>query len=87
MSEENPQREIDKSDREADDALGDLEDKADDMETRLDEHESGESDVEVPEPGRGDDLSISEPPGEDEPGVGEGDVPEDQGEAADEAGQ
>ena len=87
MSEENPQSEIDKSDREADDALGDLENKGDEMETRLDEHESGEDEVEVPEPDRGEDLSISEPPEDDEPGVGKGDIPEDQGEAADEAGQ
>jgi hypothetical protein len=87
MSEEDVSPDIDEAKREADQELGDLEDAAEDMDERLAESESKGGTVEVPEPDQGDDLSISDPPGEDEPGVGTGDVPEDEGEAAAEAGQ
>ena len=87
MSDENPQSEIDEAEHEADEDLGKMEDDAAEMEDRLEEHESRSEDVEVPEPDQGDDLSISTPEDKEAAGVGGDDVPEDQGEAADEAGQ
>jgi len=87
MSEEDANSEIDEAKREADEKLGGLEKDAERMDDRLSEHESAQEEVEVPQPNQGDDLTISQPDGEDEPGVGEGDVPEDGDEAAGEAGQ
>ena len=87
MSEENGPKQIDEAKREADKELGEMEDDAQAMDERLSANESEGQEIEVPEPGQGEDLSISDPPGEDEPGVGEGDVPEGEGEAAEEAGQ
>jgi hypothetical protein len=86
-TEEGGHNEIGEAEREADEKLGGLDEDATRMDDRLSEHESEEEEIEVPQPGKGDDLSLSRPDGEDEPGVGEADVPEDQDEAADEAGQ
>ena len=87
MSEESHNSDLNDAKRENDDQLGELDADAQKMDERLEKHESEAEAVEVPEPDYGDDLSISDPPGEDEPGVGEGDVPEGEGEAADKAGQ
>ena len=87
MSEETHHSDINEAKRENDDELGAMENDAQAMDERLEKHESEGEEVEVPEPDYGEDLSISDPPDEDEPGVGEGDVPEGEGEAAGEAGQ
>jgi len=87
MSEENPEGEIDGAKREADEELGEMEDNAEKMGERLAEHESAQEELEVPQPDHGDDLSMSEPKDKEAAGVAEPDIPEDQDEAAEEAGQ
>jgi len=87
MSDDNPEGEINEAKREADEDLGEMEDNAEKMDERLDEHESGQEDLEVPQPDHGDDLSMSEPKDKKAAGVAEPDIPEDQGEAAEEAGR
>jgi hypothetical protein len=94
MSEDDATSQIEESKREASEDLGDLESTGDDMEQRLEENEEMSEDIEVPEPDHGDSLSISDPPEDgsddsaaEEAGVDEGAVPEDEGEAAHEAGQ
>lgn len=93
MTEEDGQSEIDKSKREASEEFNELEDKGDEMEERLEEHESAGEDVEVPEPGKGEDLSISTQEDNEAAGLGEeaglseDAVPDDEGEAAGGAGQ
>ncbi|MEJ7876443.1 MAG: hypothetical protein WKF62_07260 [Solirubrobacterales bacterium] len=87
MSDEGAHSEIDEAKRQADEKLGGLEEDATRMDDRLSEHESDAEEIEVPQPDKGDGLSLSQPDGEDEPEVSEDDVPDDEGEAADEAGQ
>ena len=94
MTEESASQEIDKGKDEADEDLGNLDSGGDDLEERLKQNEAMSDDIEVPEPDRGESLSISEPPDDDsdggaaeEAGVDADAVPEDQGEAANEAGQ
>ena len=87
MSEESPQGQIDETEHDADKELGEMESEAAEMDDRLEEHESGEEEVEVPEPDRGETFSMDEPDGEDAAVADESGIPEDQGEAADAAGQ
>jgi len=91
MSEDNPEGQIDEAKRDTDEDLGAMEDEADQMEERLEEHESRSEDVEVPEPGQGDDLSISRSEDNEAAGVGEEGTSEgkgeDEGETTEEAGQ
>ncbi|MDQ2675755.1 MAG: hypothetical protein M3Y34_03020 [Actinomycetota bacterium] len=94
MSEDDASTEMDHGKREADEELGDLDSTGDDLEQRLEENEAMTDEIEVPEPDRGDSLSISEPPDDDsdegaaeEAGVDADAVPEGEGEAAEEAGQ
>ena len=78
MSDEDGQDAIDESKRETNEEFSELADKGDEMEERLSEHESAGEDVEVPEPGKGDDLSISAPDDKEAAGVGdEDDDPDD----------
>jgi hypothetical protein len=87
MSEESPQEQIDDSARELDRDLDDLDSAADDLEERLEENEARGEEIEVPEPGHGDDLNLSKPDDDAGVGTGESDIPADQGERANEAGQ
>ena len=74
-TEESAQQEISEADQAARRELDELEHEGDEMEERLETAES-ESDARVPEPGDAW-----------EPGVDESDIPEGEGEAAEEAGQ
>jgi hypothetical protein len=84
---DSPQDEIDEAKSEADEELGEMDDTADEMSDRLEEHESGDEDVEVPEPDQGESLDITEQEADEDSPVDAGGVPRDQGEVADEAGQ
>ncbi|MDX6587766.1 MAG: hypothetical protein QOI31_2239 [Solirubrobacterales bacterium] len=50
MSDENPQGQIDEAKSDADDAFSEMEDEATEMGDQLEAHESGDEDVEVPDP-------------------------------------
>ncbi|HEX2127914.1 MAG TPA: hypothetical protein VHF58_01720 [Solirubrobacterales bacterium] len=75
-TDETAQEEIGETAREADHELSELEQEGKEMEGRLEEAEAESGDVDVPAPA---DAT--------EPGLDETDIPEGEGESADEAGQ
>ena len=74
--EDTADRDIGEAEREADEEIEELENEGDRMEARLDAAGDQADDVDVPEP-------ADAPP----PGIDETDVPEGEGESAEEAGQ
>ena len=75
-TEETPEQEIGQTEREADQQIGELEHEGKEMEERLEAVGDRAGDVDVEKPAEAS-----------EPGVDETDVPEGEGESAEEAGQ